>query len=308
MEEIGRRLKARREELGLTLEQAQAETKIRRRYLEALEAGNDQVIPGEVYVKGFLRFYANFLGLDGTALVQEYKAWKEGQASAPVPEPPGRGPERGEGGQGAGRSPEKDGSLLRPAKEGRRGLLGRLFLSVFVVLALVAAGATWYVWSQSASPSGTPDSGGPGAEVPPGGTGQVGEGAADSAGGGDRGPTGEGAAWALTSESAALARYVVYGTPFTVSLEVTAEKCWVQATVDGRVVLESTLEAGARTEWTARETVTLVLGRPHLVRIGVGGRSLGPGGAEDKPRTLEFRWTTPPGTGSGGEGQGNGGT
>jgi len=307
VEEIGRRLKARREELGLTLEQAQAETKIRRRYLEALEAGNEQVIPGEVYVKGFLRFYANFLGLDGTALVQEYKAWKEGRSSPPVSEPTGRGPGRGESGQGGGRSPEKEGSPLRPAKEGRRGLLGRLFLLVFVLIALMAAGATWYVWSRSSLSSDTADLNGSDAGVP-GGTGQTGEQTGDSAAGGDLGSTGEGAPWALTSESATLARYVVYGTPFTVSLEVTAEKCWVRATVDGRVALERTLEAGEKTEWTARETVTLVLGRPDVVTIDVGGRSLGLGGVGDTPRTLEFRWAAPPGTGGGDEGQGHGGT
>lgn len=82
MKEIGRRLKARREELGLSLEQAQAETKIRRRYIEALESGNEAAIPGEVYLKGFLRFYGNFLGLDGAVLVREYRERKEAATAA----------------------------------------------------------------------------------------------------------------------------------------------------------------------------------------------------------------------------------
>jgi cytoskeleton protein RodZ len=73
MEEIGRRLRSAREGLGITLEQAEDETKIRRKYLEALETANEADIPGEVYLKGFLRTYGNYVGLDGTELVEAYK-------------------------------------------------------------------------------------------------------------------------------------------------------------------------------------------------------------------------------------------
>lgn len=76
MEEIGRRLRAAREAKGITLEQAEEDTKIRRKYLQALEAGREVDIPGEVYLKGFLRSYGNYLGLNGTALVDEYKRLK----------------------------------------------------------------------------------------------------------------------------------------------------------------------------------------------------------------------------------------
>ncbi|HEY8449683.1 MAG TPA: helix-turn-helix domain-containing protein, partial [Bacillota bacterium] len=74
LKEIGQRLRARREERGLTLRDAQIATKIRERYLQALEEGDEAALPGHVYTKGFLRAYANWLGLDGLALVEEYKA------------------------------------------------------------------------------------------------------------------------------------------------------------------------------------------------------------------------------------------
>lgn len=73
MEEIARRLEATRREKGLTLEEIEAATHIRKKYLLALEQGRPNVIPGEVYLKGFLRSYGNYLGLDGEALVEEYK-------------------------------------------------------------------------------------------------------------------------------------------------------------------------------------------------------------------------------------------
>lgn len=86
MEEIGRRLRATRVAKGITLEEVEEETRIRKKYVEALESGRTVLIPGEVYVKGFLRTYGNFLGLDGEALVEEYKAHKSQPAEEPEPE------------------------------------------------------------------------------------------------------------------------------------------------------------------------------------------------------------------------------
>ncbi len=81
MKEIGQRLKAEREAKGISLKAVEDETKIRRKYLEALEEGREADMPGEVYLKGFLRTYGNFLGLDGTALVDEYKERKRARRS-----------------------------------------------------------------------------------------------------------------------------------------------------------------------------------------------------------------------------------
>lgn len=84
MEEIGRRLRAAREAKGVTLEQAEEDTRIRQKYLQALEEAREADLPGEVYLKGFLRSYGNYLGLDGTALVEEYKQLKRGQSAEQV--------------------------------------------------------------------------------------------------------------------------------------------------------------------------------------------------------------------------------
>lgn len=70
--QIGTLLRETRENKGLTLEAAQEETKIRRYYLEALEQGKKHLLPGEVYLKGFLKNYACFLGLPGEELVKRY--------------------------------------------------------------------------------------------------------------------------------------------------------------------------------------------------------------------------------------------
>ncbi|HCJ78887.1 MAG TPA: DUF4115 domain-containing protein, partial [Desulfotomaculum sp.] len=71
--EIGHVLKRTRVEKNLSLAQAEEETKIRQKYLVALENENFNVIPGRVYVKGFLRNYARYLGLNAEELVWWYE-------------------------------------------------------------------------------------------------------------------------------------------------------------------------------------------------------------------------------------------
>ena len=58
------RLLAARERKGVDLYRAERDTKIRARYLAALERGDYRELPGSVYTKGFLRNYALYLGLD----------------------------------------------------------------------------------------------------------------------------------------------------------------------------------------------------------------------------------------------------
>jgi len=69
---IGKTLEHAREQRGLSLQQAEEQTKIRARYLRELERENFDVLP-PVYVQGSLKTYANFLGLDGDSMTQELK-------------------------------------------------------------------------------------------------------------------------------------------------------------------------------------------------------------------------------------------
>lgn len=64
MGELGTLLVRAREARGLTLEDAERDTRISRRYLQALEAEQFDVIPAPVYARGFLRSYSQYLGLD----------------------------------------------------------------------------------------------------------------------------------------------------------------------------------------------------------------------------------------------------
>lgn len=72
MVSIGSQLKAAREKKNLTLDQAQKQTRIYSAVLGALEDGRCDEMLTVVYVKGFLKKYAEFLGLDSRALLKEY--------------------------------------------------------------------------------------------------------------------------------------------------------------------------------------------------------------------------------------------
>ena len=83
MQDIGNVLEKARNEKQISLEQASRETNIARRYLEALETGMYEVFPGEPYVVGFLRNYAEYLGLNPNECITLYKQTKIQETAMP---------------------------------------------------------------------------------------------------------------------------------------------------------------------------------------------------------------------------------
>jgi len=71
---IGDSLREARTRRGLSSADVQKGIRIRERYLTALEEERWELLPGEAYAKGFLRTYAEFLGLDGNLYIEEYNA------------------------------------------------------------------------------------------------------------------------------------------------------------------------------------------------------------------------------------------
>src|SRR5215208_5503715 len=74
MFEIGNSLREARLRRGVDFVQAEGATKIRGKYLRALEDEQFSLLPSPTYVKGFLRTYAEYLGLDGQLYVDEYNS------------------------------------------------------------------------------------------------------------------------------------------------------------------------------------------------------------------------------------------
>jgi len=122
---IGDSLREARTRRGLSAADVQKGIRIRERYLTALEEERWEMLPGEAYAKGFLRTYAEFLGLDGELYIDEYNArLRGGDEEPPVPE-------------------------SRPARRRPSGTAVRTVAGTLVLAAAVAGLAAWQLSGSS---------------------------------------------------------------------------------------------------------------------------------------------------------------
>ena len=75
MKEIGERLRETRESMGISVEEAAEDLKIRPAQLENIEEGNKEAFKDVFYLKFFIRDYAKYLGLDYEALTEEFNEY-----------------------------------------------------------------------------------------------------------------------------------------------------------------------------------------------------------------------------------------
>lgn len=305
VQDIAEELRRRREEQGKSLEDAQVATKIRLRYLQALELAEPDQIPGEVYVKGFLRSYGDYLGMDGWALVERYKSWRrahagEGEAEAPRPEPVGeeeRVPRIAPRAQSFFHRPRHGGPASRPGGSDPA-------LRVVVVLTVLALGFTVWVLTQAPSRQGRlpvgassgpvagdqaatqaakPDgSGGDGAAAPP-------EGVAPPVAPSEiEGPTTPPAVQVETTRNGRSIAYVVKGADaLRVEAELTGD-CWVRVVADGQEIYSATLHQGDRQVWAGGRRMEIQAGLPVNLRLNVNGVAVDPFDSTE-PVNLSFQ-------------------
>lgn len=85
---VGQILKNQRQELKLSLTEVELATKIRGKFLRALESGNYHELPNDIYSRNFVQHYASYLGLNGVHLAEQYVAERGG-----LIKPNARGPQ-----------------------------------------------------------------------------------------------------------------------------------------------------------------------------------------------------------------------
>jgi cytoskeletal protein RodZ len=144
MPEIGATLREARMRARIDISEIEAETKIRAKYLRALENEEWGLLPGPAYVRSFLRTYAEALDLDAKLLLEEYKLRHERPSDhdlMPIGAPRRR---VGRGGRGGG--------PLRPQREPRRIPVG----AVVGVILVLLVGALYFLGKGSDDDGGTP--------------------------------------------------------------------------------------------------------------------------------------------------------
>jgi cytoskeleton protein RodZ len=130
MADIGAMLREARMREHLDIAEFETRTKIRAKYLRALEDEEWSLLPGYTFTKAFLRTYAEMLGLDGRMIVDEFKRQYPDPSEIELsPSPPSR------------RDPRRSGGRERPGERGGRqsGPSGRVLLIALLVVLVAAA-------------------------------------------------------------------------------------------------------------------------------------------------------------------------
>lgn len=251
--DIGNTLKQARLLKGYTLADAEEATKIRARYLEALENEEFNVLPGRVYVIAFLRNYARYLGLNDDELVQQYKQMintevvseeTATQAQDSLEEKPSR----------------------RPRERRRRRKPNYLpILLIVAVLAIVFAATLAYkVWSpgdvpkepkvveRNEQPKPAPEQ----SEPTP------------------------------AAEENKPEPQVQQGVEIV--LNVTEANCWVSVDVDGQAAFAGTITSGDVKTFSGKEKIKVRLGDAGAVEVKYNGEDLGKLGSRGEVKEREF--------------------
>ena len=273
---LGDLLRKAREEKNLSLNDIEKETNIRKLYIKAIEDGDYDKLPGEVFLKGFIKTYAKFLGMDGQAMVAQYKAEKNGAAPAadtaaapqqeeqeaseqkdePKEEKAAEDTAKEEAGSGQGKvNILNTGSdeYLKPQSSGSK----KNIIILVVIIVAIIAGAAAYLSSQSSDE--------PKPAAPPASSQEAQPQAQQQ-------PAQQPAAPASGAQVSA----------------VFAQDCWTEVKVDGNVVLSETVKAGSNLNWTGTKEIEVTVGNAGAADFTFNGQPAGKLGAEGAVVTKKF--------------------
>ena len=239
---FGQALRDAREDLGVSLADAERETRINRRYLEALETEDDSAMPPAVYTRGFIRTYSQYLGLDPDAMLDAYgpqRAIEDNVRIRPIPAD-----------VNASRS-----ISFRPAVV-LAGLIVASLLAVYLwgqytsfrenvdqIESVPTSRAPTPVNSAARTPSPSPA---PGPAVP-----------------------------SLAGPSPSPVVPVVPERGLVVDAKV-VDRTWMEVWVDGRSVMAETVQTGFTRSFTAEQQVRMRVGNAAGVQVVVNGTTQGP--------------------------------
>jgi hypothetical protein len=281
---VGDILKEARKGKDLTFNKIEEDTKIRAKFLQALEQGEYDKIPGEVYVKGFLRNYATYLGLDPMVMLEKYRQEQSGESITGLKkvsalaknEAQGvRETERGRRGE------EKDKENNR-----RKGISPGWIVAIVLVI-LLGVGIAWYVNRPSGEGLPAPDdTQSESAEIDMG----VGQSGVPNLPPEDNGEDGiDQTPQPNPEESIQTPDNSVEGLVLTI--KTLQEDCWVEVRADGRIIYSETIPANSEMTWKADEHIKIRLGNAGSAELILNGENLGVAGemwqVEDKEFSIQ---------------------
>ena len=271
---VGDLLRRERERQKLSIKDIEQGTSIRALYIEAIENGDYDKLPGNVYTKGFIKNYGNFLKLDGDDLSRQFseevappppvlqpevaESNAKGTISQPLPEdqtakvisepiPDLNSQMRNE--------PEIKVNSPKLAKSGTNGGL----MATAAVLLVAVIGGLWYYFTNIE-----------GKEISQNSPAQTQSTNTNS-------PTASASATTVspsTPDSVTVSANVV-----NLQAKFTG-KCWTKVVVDGRIAYEGTVEAGQTLSWQGKDRIIVTAGNAGAVEFIENGSNLGLAGAD----------------------------
>ena len=293
--DIGATLRKARQDAGVTLEDVEEDTKIRKRYLTALEREDYADLPSAVYARGFLKTYANYLGLDGEALSMDLKDRWESIRERRRQEST---PKRESGRQG---SPSRSSRSFTVGASSRRRRISITAMIGFVLLLALLAAAVFGLYSvgqnsrsvqenpnqqagQNSEKGGIPNKSG-GTTVEETSTNTT---SASIPGQGADTMPGNDAEAGLTEsrgETAPLQETI------SMKIAVAQVSAWLNVQADGNTVYEQVTQPGFSQTFEAGDRISVWTGNAGAVRLEINGQDYGALGApgEVKRRTFTLK-------------------
>lgn len=250
---VGYTLRQERERQNLTVKDIEEGTSIRALYIESIEAGEYDKLPGAIYTKGFIKNYAKFLGLDADALAKEFaKDLTELSGVTETPDTP-------DANKAVAQVQEKkveskpEPKFISSSIQENVSSSSILIVAAVVLIAAIAGG----LWSWLSSSEGDV------AQVTP--------------------PTQQTQPVEPPTDNPTPVANANPAPPPNDKVEVQArfnDRCWALVTVDGAVVQEGVIEGGQTLSWEGKDNISFRLGNAGAVELFQGGKSLGVQGAE----------------------------
>lgn len=280
MQGIGEILKKTREAKGITLEEVSEATKIRCKYLEAIEQEEFQVLPGEIYAKGFVTTYLKYLGIkDKPEVVAIMQAKpKEPEVPAQVEDEQ----EKEKKSQASRRTVQQkhynnSRKKMPPASFEEKPLSKRGSLIIILsVLAIVLLLGLQWVYTRSAEEQ-------PQNNVQQQEDMQKEDQQQNAAQQPENGTTSDAEDGTVTDQQEPVTPPEPEEPTYNgleMKLEIlnadtsAVDQCWMQVTVDGKKT-ETTMSEGQTQEFQANESIKLNLGNAGVVKVTINGEDLG---------------------------------
>lgn len=259
---LGDLLRETREQKNLSLDDVEKGTNIRKLYIKSIEEGNYEKLPGEVFLKGFIKTYGKFLGLDSQKLIEQYKQEKntpnpaeeinieiKKEEVAPSPTEENKQQEKNSSTKTVNIQPKKENNIPKIDSfsanqeylQSHKNNSKRNILLVVAILIVIIGAAVVFLSSQGSSDTKTTT-------------------------------TTETVTVTETENQAKEPAPIVSGAEVKA---VFNEDCWTEVKVDGKVVLSETVKKGNTLTWKGDKQVDVTVGNAGAVDVTFNNQPAG---------------------------------